>query len=75
MDSVEEFLSIAKPGVSPARTALKFALSSPEISVVIPGGRTPAQVEENASASDGQYRLVGDVFESEDVEAGFGGDA
>ena len=75
MDTVEEFLSIVKPGLSPARAALKYVLSSPEASVVIPGGRTPAQVDENAGASDGKYRLVGDIFESEDVEAGFGGDA
>lgn len=75
MNTVEEFLSIVKPGLSPARAALKYALSSPEVSVVIPGARAAAQVEDNAGASDGKYRLVGDVFESEDIEAGFGGDA
>ncbi len=75
MDGVEEFLSLVKPGLSPARAALKWALSSPEVALAIPGAKTARQVEENAAASDGKYRLVGDVFESEDVEAGFGGDA
>lgn len=75
MDGVEEFLSLVKPGLTPARAALKYVLASPEVSVAIPGAKTAAQAEENAGASDGRYRLVGDVFESEDVEAGFGGDA
>jgi aryl-alcohol dehydrogenase-like predicted oxidoreductase len=75
MDAVEEFLTLVKPGLAPARAAIKFALASPEVSVVIPGAKTAAQVGENAGASDGKYRLVGDVFENEDVEAGFGGDA
>ncbi len=75
MDGVEEFLSLVKPGLLPARAALKYALASSEVSVAIAGAKTPAQVEENAAASDGRYRLVGDVFESEDVESGFGGDA
>ena len=74
MDEVEEFLSIVKPGLSPARAALKYVLASPEVSLAIAGARTAAQVEDNAGASDGAYRLVGDVFESEDVDAGFGGD-
>jgi aryl-alcohol dehydrogenase-like predicted oxidoreductase len=75
LDQVEEFLSLVKPGLSPARAALKYVLASPEVSVTIPGIKTPAQAEENAGASDGRYRLIGDIFESEDVEAGFGGDA
>lgn len=75
MERVEEFLSLVKPGLSPARAAIKYVLAAPEVSVAIAGAKTPAQVEENAGASDGKYRLVGDIFESEDVEAGFGGDA
>lgn len=75
MDGVEEFLGLVKPGLSPARAALKYVLSAPEVTVAIPGAKTAAQVEENAGASDGRYRLVGDVFESEDIESGFGGDA
>jgi aryl-alcohol dehydrogenase-like predicted oxidoreductase len=75
MEGVEEFLSLVKPGLSPARAALKYVLSCPEVAVAIPGAKTARQVEENAGASDGRYRLVGDVFESEDIDRGFGGDA
>lgn len=75
MDAVEEFLSLVKPGLAPTRAALKYALALPEVSVVIAGAKTSQQVEENAGASDGRYRLVGDIFENEDIEAGFGGDA
>ncbi|MBI3649354.1 MAG: hypothetical protein HY240_11500 [Actinobacteria bacterium] len=72
---VEEFRSLVRPGLSMSRAALKFVLSAPEVSVVIPGIKSSAQAEENAGESDGQYKLVGDIFESEDIEAGFGGDA
>lgn len=36
-----------------AEAALKFCLSHPAVSTVIPGMRRPARVEENAAASDG----------------------
>jgi aryl-alcohol dehydrogenase-like predicted oxidoreductase len=35
-----------------ARGALRYILSQPAISTVIPGMRTPHQVEENTAASD-----------------------
>jgi aryl-alcohol dehydrogenase-like predicted oxidoreductase len=40
--------------LTPARLALKFALSHPGVSTTIPGARTRDQVEANASASDGK---------------------
>ncbi|HYM38874.1 MAG TPA: aldo/keto reductase [Thermoplasmata archaeon] len=44
------FLSNAER--TPAQTALRFVLAFPEVSVAIPGAKTPAQVEENLRASD-----------------------
>lgn len=38
-----------------AQAALKFILSNPEVSTVIPGAKTPQQVEDNVAASDGKY--------------------
>jgi len=35
-----------------AQAAIRFVLSHPAVSVVIPGGRRPSQVEDNVSASD-----------------------
>lgn len=44
-----------RPLTSPERTmgqlALRFVLNHPAVSVAIPGGKTPEQVEENAAAS------------------------
>lgn len=45
----EEF---ATNGRTMAQAALKFVLAFPEVSVAIPGAKTPAQVEENAGASE-----------------------
>ncbi len=39
--------------VSPARWALRFALSHPAVSTAIPGARNAGQAEQNALASDG----------------------
>lgn len=66
---VDEFRSLARPDLPLGRAALKFVLAHPAVSVAIPGAKTPAQVDENAAASDGAYDLDGDVFE------GGGGDA
>jgi aryl-alcohol dehydrogenase-like predicted oxidoreductase len=41
-----------RPGETPAQFALRFCLSYPEVASVIPGMLTPAQVQENAAASD-----------------------
>jgi aryl-alcohol dehydrogenase-like predicted oxidoreductase len=37
-----------------AEAAMRFALSSPEVSSVIPGMLTPAEVDMNVAYSDGQ---------------------
>lgn len=42
--------TLKTPGQTPAQMALRFCLSYPEISTVIPGMLLPSQVEENAAA-------------------------
>lgn len=42
------------PEDTPAQFALRFCLSFPEVSTVIPGMLTPEQVDENAAAGDGE---------------------
>ncbi len=44
--------SLANDGRTLAQAALKFVLSFPEVSVTIPGAKTPAHVEENLAASE-----------------------
>ncbi len=48
---LEKFLAPDRPTL--ASLALKFCLSHPAISTVIPGMRRPSHVEQNAGASDG----------------------
>ena len=43
---------LAADGRSLAQSALKFVLSFPEVSVTIPGAKTPGQVAENLAASE-----------------------
>ena len=43
---------LARPDRTLAQAALKFVLAFPEVSVAIPGAKTPEQVEENLAASD-----------------------
>jgi aryl-alcohol dehydrogenase-like predicted oxidoreductase len=40
------------PNYSPAQLSLRFCISHPACHVVIPGGKTREQVQENAVASD-----------------------
>lgn len=75
LDGVEDFKSALKPGLTPARAALKFVLARPEVSVVIPGAKTAAQVDENGETSDGKYAVFGDIFDSAAVRKGLGGGA
>ncbi len=43
---------LVQDGRTLAQAALKFVLAFPEVSVTIPGAKTPAQVEENVGASE-----------------------
>ena len=72
---VEEFKKLLARGVTPTRAALKFVLARSEVTVVIPGAKTPAQVAENCAASDGRYEPAGDIFDDAALAEGLGGDA
>ncbi|KQV92071.1 aldo/keto reductase [Pelomonas sp. Root1237] len=50
--AVEELRALLPPGISMARLALRWILMNEAITTAIPGGRTPAQVDENVSAAD-----------------------
>jgi aryl-alcohol dehydrogenase-like predicted oxidoreductase len=49
---VETLRFLATPDRSLAQTAIAFVLSEPAVSTVISGARSPAQVEENTTASE-----------------------
>jgi len=49
--AVEELREITPSGMTMAQFALKWVLMHPEVSVVIPGAKTPAQARENAAVS------------------------
>jgi aryl-alcohol dehydrogenase-like predicted oxidoreductase len=50
--AVEELRSLLPEGVSLAKLALRWILMNEAVTTAIPGGRTPAQVDENVSAAD-----------------------
>ena len=50
--AVEELRQLLPEGVSMARLALRWILMHEAVTTAIPGGRTPAQVDENVSAAD-----------------------
>src|ERR1041385_3600529 len=49
---VEKLRFLQKPGRSLAQAAIAFCFAHPAVSTVIPGGRNPQQVRENAAAAD-----------------------
>jgi aryl-alcohol dehydrogenase-like predicted oxidoreductase len=61
VQALQPFLNEDRPDF--ATLALKFVLSHPAVSTVIPGMRTPAHVEANAAASNGR------LLTREEVEA------
>ena len=50
--TVERLRPLVPPGATLAQCALKWILSFPAVSCVIPGARRPSQVEDNARAAD-----------------------
>lgn len=50
--AVEELRPLIPPGMTMAQFALRWILMFPAVTSVIPGGRTPAQVDENTRAGD-----------------------
>ena len=61
--------TFAVDGRTPAQAALKFVLAFPEVSVTIPGGKTPAQVEENLAASGAADFTRDEVAMARDMHA------
>ena len=49
---------LTEDGSSLAEAALRFVLSHPAVSTVIPGMRSPGRVEQNVQVSDGNYLSV-----------------
>ncbi len=68
---VERLRGLENEGQTMGQLALRFVLSHPAISVAIPGGKTPEQVEENARASqrpllsEQELRLIDEVAPGE----------
>ncbi len=52
LQAVEELRPLVPPGMSMAQFAMRWILMFPAVTCVIPGGRNPAQVDENSRASD-----------------------
>jgi len=54
LDRVEPLLTLVPEGMDLAEMALRFVVSEPTVSTVIPGMRRPTHVERNLAASDDQ---------------------
>ncbi|HEX2386727.1 MAG TPA: aldo/keto reductase [Candidatus Binatia bacterium] len=52
LDKVEKLRFLEKSGRSLAQAAIAFCFAHPAVSTVIPGGRNPQQVKENAAAAN-----------------------
>jgi aryl-alcohol dehydrogenase-like predicted oxidoreductase len=52
LEAMEELRSLVPEGMTPAQLALAWILSHEAVSTVIPGGKNPAQVVDNAAAVD-----------------------
>ena len=51
VEAAREFAALIPAGVTPAQAALRWVIQQPGVSTVIPGARTPGQVNQNASAA------------------------
>lgn len=51
LEQVEELRTLSSAERSLGQIALRFVLNHPAVSVAIPGGKTPRQVEQNVAAS------------------------
>jgi aryl-alcohol dehydrogenase-like predicted oxidoreductase len=52
LEAMEQFRPLVPDGMTPAQFALRWILDHPAVSTVIPGGKNPRQVADNAMASD-----------------------
>ena len=61
IDRVEKLKAVAQPGEEMVQMALRYVISHPAVSVVIPGAKSPEQAAMNASA--GSEALSDDFVE------------
>ncbi|MFC4427079.1 aldo/keto reductase [Deinococcus navajonensis] len=52
LEQVEQLMTLTSQARSMGQLALRFVLNHPAVSVAIPGGKTPEQVEQNVMASN-----------------------
>lgn len=52
LQAVEELTRLVPPGATLAQLALRWITSFPAVTCAIPGGKSPAQVEQNAAAAE-----------------------
>lgn len=70
LEAVEDLRALVPVGISMAQFALRWILMSDAVTCAIPGGKSPAQVEENAAAgslpplSEETMRAVGAIYEN-----------
>ena len=62
LEAVEELRAILPAGMSMAQFAMRWILMFPAVTCVIPGGKNPAQVEENTHTAD-LPELSGEVMQ------------
>ncbi len=74
VEKVERLRTLERDGQTLTQLALRFVLDHPSVSTGIPGGKTPAQVEENVAASvrpllsDEERQAIDEVAPAEWVE-------
>ena len=49
---IEQLRFLERPGQTLAQAALRFVLAHPSVHCVVPGARSPAQLEDNIAAAD-----------------------
>jgi aryl-alcohol dehydrogenase-like predicted oxidoreductase len=52
LDAMDEIRPLVPDGITPAQYALQWILTHEAVSTVIPGGKNPSQVSDNAAAGD-----------------------
>ncbi|UQN08055.1 aldo/keto reductase [Deinococcus sp. QL22] len=70
LDQMEQLRVLSSADRSLGQLALQFVLNHPAVSVAIPGGKTPEQVEQNARASTRPLLTEQDIRQIEHVTPG-----
>jgi len=70
LDTVERLRALTNAKRTLTQLALRFVLSHPAVTVAIPGGKTPEQVEENVSASTRPLLTEADLRVMEELVPG-----